>query len=405
METDKHESAKWALITNQAVDGYLETRDLVLDESAARGFPTVTGEGLSQLLVAGTKTKKTLTEANGKLYEEERTRIFEKIEFDLKLGVQVAKLAMQLYREQLLNEVGIEQTEEEARKERQRADIERLNAETERRQAAVIQAKADAEHEVNGFKMLLIDAERGTLSYERILLNAQLDTARVRLGIIDSIYQVIAAQALVVQAEKRKAAALALVIEADKRIAAVKEETIPYYLQKAAAREGLAVAVTEDAQVQKDIAALGFEKNLLKRTEQDEEHQMREQELDYELLTESLVRATLAEELAKAQSRRLLQEYANQTKATVLEARKLLEKEGIDLKFTTQLGRHKIETSAEIELATHQKGLVAQDLAAQLTNISQVGIDKAGTVSASAVQLYRTDTNALHSRRIYKGAF
>lgn len=415
MEFDKHESARWTQATGQVAAEYLEARDKVLADDAARGFPTVTGEGLLQLLAVGFKAKKMLTEANGKIYEEERGRLFQVVEFNLKLGVQTAKLAMLLFREQILNQVSLEQTEEEALKEIQRADVERLNAETEKRQAAIINAKAAAEHEVNGYRLQVVEAEKVSLNAESVYINAQLATAEARLDIIDSIYEVLAAEQLVLAAEQRRADALQDMNEVLARIATIKEGMIPDYLAKAAAEEKLAQAEAQDGKARQALEELGFERNLLKRTEQDLEHQLKGQELNYALLEESLTRATLAVEFARTQTHRLLREHSicNEalielgvlatsngpynfgidvfknplfngpnpylSKSEIKTIDLLAELDTQEFKLTNKLKRSG-DKKSEIEK------LITKEVSDQIANIQSITLSKEGEVSASGRQ-------------------
>ncbi|MDI6752782.1 MAG: hypothetical protein QME78_00120 [Thermodesulfobacteriota bacterium] len=404
MEFDKTESAKWSLAVNEAMDQYEQAKEAALADNAARGFPAPSGASLADLLTAGTEVKRKLAGANGKLYEEKRERIFKVAEFAMVLAVQVAKLVMQAYKETILNQVAIEQAEADAKEQRGRADVERLNAATEVRQAAIIQAKAAAEQEINQYRQQLVDAETVTLDAEKILINAQVETAEARLAIIDSIYQVIAAEDLVLAAENRRVAALEIVMEAHTRIAAIKKETVPYHEAKAVAREKLAEAVTQDAATREELEKLGYDRLRLKEAQEDQEHQIRDAELDYELAKEAHARATMAEELARVQSRRLLQEYANQVRDEILAKKKALEEAGVVFKLETALARKQIDVDGDISLSNYDVGLAAVELAAQLAYIQSVAVSKAATVSASGAQVYRTDTTTLFSRRIRRGS-
>ncbi len=98
---DKHEANRFAQAAAAAGQEYLETRSKVLAEGAALGNILVDGEGLAALLQAGLKTRVKLTEAGGKVYADERGRILELSDFDLKLIVENTKLTMIVFRNAL----------------------------------------------------------------------------------------------------------------------------------------------------------------------------------------------------------------------------------------------------------------------------------------------------------------
>ena len=403
MEFDKHESAKWAILVNQATDDYLDARDKILGDSATRGFPAVTGEGLGQLLDIGFKTKLKLTEANGKLYEEERTRFLEIVEFEMKLAVQVNKLAMELYKEKLMNALLVEQAQVEARADYYRGDIERMSAETEKRQIAIINAKAAAEHEVNQYRLQVVEAERLTLGADLLLVRAQLETAQARLAIIDSIYEVIAAQALVIAAENRKAAALELVIAAEQQVAAIKEGMIPGYMQKAAAKMELAGATTEDAVNRKSIELLGFQRNALKLAEANAESAIRGAELSYDMAQQALVRATGAVEVLRNQSRADVVTAQNSARRNAIDIRKGAEETRGAIRWEADL----LSTTARVGAATTEADAHADIISAEIgqlvQNISSVGASATRRIEASTNRQITDERESHTYEHIQKG--
>jgi len=235
------------------------------------------------------------------------------------------------------------------------------------------------------------------------LIQAQLETAEAKLAIIDSIYQVLTAEELVLAAERRRAVSLEKVVEAQSRIAAVKKESIPYHQEKTKAREALAQSTIRETEVKKELEELGFDRIELKAAQEAADHRVREAELDYEMAKEALVRAATAVEVARTQSRRLLQEYANQVREEVLSSKKALEKEQIDYKLQYTRDRKQIEVDNDMHLLNQDLTLLKEDVLKQLLNIELAAQDNAATVQAGAVQIYRTDTTALQSRRIRKG--
>ena len=98
---DKHESNRYAQAAVAAGQEYLEVRGKVLTDGAGRGFPLVPGESLSALMQVGLKARQKLTEAGGKIFEEERGRIVELSDFNLKLIVENARLTMQVLKNAL----------------------------------------------------------------------------------------------------------------------------------------------------------------------------------------------------------------------------------------------------------------------------------------------------------------
>lgn len=403
MSEDRHEANRWTLVVEPEVNDYLMMRRKVLADGAARGFPVTPGESMFNLLLAGMQMRKKLTEGNGKIYDEERQRAYELIEFELKLAVEFAKLAMQLFREQLLNAVAIEIEEESAYRQRQAVDIQRMKAEIELRQVAIIRAKADAQHEVNVYQAQLIEAQRANLPLELALVKAQLATALAKLQIIAGIYQVIAAQQIVIAAEQRKAAAMEIVIGLEQQLALVKEAEIPLEYQKAEARLALAEATTADAQVRAQIEQLGFARNALRVYQEDVDHQLRGQEIIHELALENLTAASAAYDLFKAQSRTLLQEHANAVKAEVMTLKEILDKARIDLSLATHLARVKIGDDASIALDKTQTALTIAVMLNEIAGIQTVLDSNIATVKAQATRVSMHNTYTSEKIAINKG--
>ena len=194
MTYPKDESGTWAQATTKAADEYVLNRDKILDNAAARGFGAVPGDAVFDLFELGQDTKGKLMESLGKIYDDRRGTLFQQEEFLLKVLVQVGKLGMDLYREELVNALALEAANEDAWATKSRADVERLNITTESRQIAITRARAEIEHDIAMYKQQLTVAEKETLGSERTLVYAQLATAEKKLEIIKSIYQVLAAE-------------------------------------------------------------------------------------------------------------------------------------------------------------------------------------------------------------------
>lgn len=134
MSHPREESAKWGQAASLVMNKYEQTKDEILAADAARGFHTTSGEALDALLEAGLEAKGKLTEINAKIYEEQRQRIFELVDYNLKALIREAKLEMELYRERLANQIIVEQAEFEATEMQHRASIEQLQTTVEQRQ-------------------------------------------------------------------------------------------------------------------------------------------------------------------------------------------------------------------------------------------------------------------------------
>ena len=312
MTYNSRESAEWTLAVDAEAGKLLTGADKVLADGVARGFPSPPGNTLATLLAIGQDTKVKLAESDGKIYETRRAVLFQEQEYLLSTLVKLAKLAMELYREQIFNALAIEEVQEHATATRALADVERHNSETELRQKAIIMHRAEAERRIIVYKAQLVKAETTTLTAETILVQAQLATAEKKLEIIASIYQVLAAEKLVVAAEQRRAASLQKVLAAELIVAGIKKEMVPYYIQKATALEAYAQAIIADLPVEEALIRLGYDRIDLKTTEEYAGHLEREQQEELELLREQFVRSNTAMELLRIQNRRIILEYRNQ---------------------------------------------------------------------------------------------
>jgi hypothetical protein len=394
------ESAEWALGADAEAGKLQDGVDKALADGAARGFPSPPGETLADILAAGQETKGKLTGVNGKIYDTRREVLFQQDEFALSVLVKLAKLAMELYREQIFNALALEQSQVEAQKETSRADVERLNAETELRQRAIIQNRAEAERQIIVYKQQLVDAETRTLTAETILIQAQLATAEKRLEIITSIYQVLAAEELVLAAERRRAASLSQVLEAELIVAGVKKEMIPAYIQKAEAREELAQAITQEIPITEALIRLGYDRLDLKTTEEYAGHLDREQKEELELLREQLIRANTALEMTRVQSRRQLTEYRNAVQAQIINKRKDLQMNEIDFKLTSSLARAIIGPEVEKAIASGEAGALLGEIGAIVSGITGRGQVQAKAILSGKETTIETNTTSELTRKI-----
>jgi|WetSurMetagenome_2_1015567.scaffolds.fasta_scaffold159231_1 hypothetical protein len=356
------ESAKWAQ-ANQKVIGDLHTGvDKALADAAARGFPAPPGGTLTTILSAIQEAKAKLTEANGKIYEERRADLFQQEEFAMKIIVQAAKLGMELYREELLNALAIEQAEAMAERDRGRADVERMNSEIDARQVAIIQARAEMEHRITVLKAQLVEAEAGTLVYETALINAQVATAEKKLEIINSIYLVLAAEELVLAAEHRRAETLTTLLAAENVVAEVKRAMVPLYIEKAGARRELADAITKDIPVQKAIVELGYDRVDLENRKEFAAHLLRLAENELELAKAGWTRANNVLTLTQLQSRRFLQAHENDVQKKVLELKESLVNDGLDFRLFMKLANLELSEGNETKIMTADVANTSKEL-------------------------------------------
>lgn len=384
MDFDRSESGKFAQIADETMGKLTGQVEALLAENAGRGFPAPDGDTLTSILAAGQGAKGKLVEANSKIYEEQRGTIFQQAEFALKLLVSIAKLSMELYREELFNAIAIEQAEVEADRDKGMADVERLNSEIEQRQVAVIRDRAEMERQIAVLKEELVAAETASLEAEETLIKAQLATAEKKLEIIDSIYKVLAAEELVLAAENRRANSLQQVLVAQQILAGIKKEMIPFYIDKAEAREELADAVIKEIPIREALEKLGYDRIALKDSDEAANHLIRAAENEFELTRELWTKANKATELARVQARRVLQEYSNEIRASILEKKEALEKKGIGLKLGTALARRKISVDSEVAIDGHEVGNLNAEITNILANIVQRTNAHVAAINASA---------------------
>jgi hypothetical protein len=402
---NRTESAKWAIESQKAIEELQGGREKALAEAAGRGFPAAPGVTLAVILSAGQAVKDKLTEANGKIYEDRRGVIFQSEEFYMKTIVQVAKLAMELYRAELLNALEIEQAQNIALRDQGTADVIQMNAVVDARQVSIIQGRAEAERQVIGFKVALANAEKTTLESEVNLANAQLATATKKLEIIESIYQVLAAEELVLAAEIAKTAALEQVLSAKQALAGVKQGMIGAYMAKAAAHEALAGATTAEVSVKMQIENLGYQRAALRVAEGEAEHGVRQAELVLEVSRATLARASAATELARAQAQSAIAGFANAAQASINASRSAAGMVQIDTRMADRLGHAAIEVNTGTAIAAHEASVLSSELGSILENLASRASDEASKVAASGDRNTKSDTLHLISRKIIEGAF
>jgi hypothetical protein len=404
-EFNRTESAKWALETQKVVGELQGGVDKALSEAAGRGFPAAPGVTLSAILTASQDAKGKLTEANGKIYEDRRGVIFQQDEFYMKTVVQVAKLAMELYRAELLNALEIEQAQNMALRDKGQGDVIRMNSEVEARQAAIIMGRAEAERQVIGYKVLLATAERQTLESEIALANAQLATATKKLEIIDSIYQVLAAEELVLAAERARATAEEQVLTAKQELAGVRMGMVGLYAEKASAKIGLAGAITAEIPDKIALENLGYDRAALKVATGEADHGVRVAELVLEVSRAALARASAAVELARAQSQTVIADASNSAQSSINSSRSSAGMTQISTRMADRLGHAQIEVDTGVRIANHEASVITGELASILSNLASRAGNEAAKVDASATRFSKSSQTHLISRKIIEGAF
>lgn len=402
---DRTESAKWAIESQKAIGELQDGREKVLAEAAGRGFPAAPGVTLAIILSAGQAVKDKLTEANGKIYEDRRGVIFQQEEFFMKTVVQVAKLAMEMYRAELLNALELEQAQNNALRDQGLADVIKMTAEVEGRQAAIIMGRAEAERQVIGFKVALASAERETLESEVALANAQLATATKKLEIIDSIYQVLAAEELVLAAERQRAAAEEQVLSAKQELAGVKMGMVGFYAEKAGAKIALAGAIAAEVPDKIALESLGYDRAALKVATGEADHGVRMAEMVVEVSRQSLARATAAVELARAQSQSAIAAFSNTAQAAINASRSAAGAVQIDTRMADRLGHATIETNVQVATTQHETSVLSAELGSILANLASRASNEAQKVGASANRGTKNFQTHLISRKIIEGAF
>ena len=404
-EFNRLESAKWALEAQKVVGDLQVGVDKALSEAAGKGFPAAPGVTLAAILAATQDAKGKLTEANGKIYEDRRGVIFQQEEFLMKTIVQVAKLAMEMYRAELLNALEVEQAQNLALRDQGLADVARRVSEVEGRQAAIIVARAEAERQVIGYKVALATAERLTLESEVDLANAQLVTATKRLEIVDSIYQVLAAEELVLAAERARATAEKQVLTAKEELAGVKMGMIGLYEEKADARTGLAAAITAEITDKIALENLGYDRAELKQAAAEVDHGVRQAELIVEVARTALVRAQAAVELARARSQVTIAEASNTAQSSITTLRQAAGTTQITTRMADRLGNATIEVDSGVAMASHEAATIASELASILLNLNIRAVDEAAKINESRTRITENAQTHLISRRIIEGSF
>jgi hypothetical protein len=380
---NRAESAKWAHENQKLVGDLHAAADKALAEAAGRGFTAAPGVTLATILAGGQEVKDKLTEANGKIYDDRRKVIFEQDEFAMKIVVQLAKLGMELYRDELLNTLAIEQAENMALRDQGTADVIRMNAEVDARQVAIIRDRAEIEARIAVYKQQLVDAEALTLVSERALITAQLATAEKKLEIIDSIYKVLAAEELVLEAENRRAATLEVLLAAQMIVAEIKEAMIPFYIEKAEARVELAEAIEKEIPIKKAIEELGYDRITLTNQKEYAAHLLRVADGELELARLGWTRANSVMEVFRLEARRLLQEYENTVQTEVLALKESLAEDGIDLRLETNLARTKIGIDDDVEIQNAEIVNTGTELTALLAGLAARAHSQADAILSS----------------------
>ena len=121
----------------------------------------VPGESLSALIQVGLKARQKLGEAHGKIYEDERTRILELSDFNLKLIVEQARLAMLVYKaalkryeEEVQHDLRVQEIDQELLIEAEETGVAALRLLKEQVRRALKEYENDVRGQVLALKLL-----------------------------------------------------------------------------------------------------------------------------------------------------------------------------------------------------------------------------------------------------------
>lgn len=380
----KDESAQWGKAVTEAYQEGSPAKDAIVTGAAARGFSVCPGESQYMLQEINTKIQAKLLEANAKIYEIEAGRTLQDEELTANLSLAMLKASLDLYKANQQNLYELEEAEAEHLIQLRKADLDRLLSQIDLNQATLIQMKADLEFDMSGYRLRVVNAELITLAAERELSQEKYETALEKLKIIDELYKLIDAEQLVLVAEREKMAALDKVIEAEKLVAEVKKAMIPFYLEKADAKEMLAAAITEDSKVQRDILMLGYDRIALKDAQEGADETLRQAEIAWETAHNEWVLANLATELARIKARIALMQHSTEIDYSVLGYDMESLKKKIDLRLGREIWNGSLEKTYNTKegiVSVQQTGLYASSHAMELIQRATRHIDRgSGTV-------------------------
>jgi hypothetical protein len=372
MSLEQAEHARWVRLKQKPMAEYGLAVDKTLVESAARGFQQPPANSMEAILNVGQVTKLNLTDLNGKLYEEQENIVFQIDEFALKLTLEYAKLELAIYKQEIMDALALEHAQMEYDFKIQQADIARLKAENNARSVLLIRAEADQKAAITDYKIRQEEAKRLGLDKELELLEAQKDTAEERLKVIDALKEVIAVESLIVEAENRKAEALELVLEAEWRLLAIKEGMIPLYENLADYKKALASAIIAEISVKKAIIELGYDWIAVKQAETASFVSQKAAELDVENARTSYIRASNANDKARASGNVSIADAKNSatdSALTLKEAAKIL---SVDTRINARLERFIRDIANRIEINTEQAAATVEKLTAQIASIASI---------------------------------
>jgi hypothetical protein len=378
------EAAKWGQAAEAAAAKLQAGVKDAVAGAGARGFMAVPGVVAEVVVTHALGVKRALAQANADIYKDGLEQIFEADTTDQKVGFGLAKLEQELYKDTLDNAFMVEAAADDAYFQRYRGRIEQIKADTDKRQAAIIEERAAIEHQVNYWREQQIAAEGATLDAEARLASTRLATAQEKLKIIPYLTQIVAAEQRMVAAEQKKAAARLKVLALEADIAAIRELMVPLYLEKAAATQDLAEAVTQEAQDRKALELMGYDKLALKKAQEDAAHQIREKEMLHEAARLEYARADRETELAKARARNTLAAYEHGIRSQVVALDKSLALDKVATKLANQLTKTLTELTHERDIYQLTAALATGETAAKVNAAAQEAASEASAVRASA---------------------
>lgn len=397
------EAAKWGLEVQAASLKYLESVKKVVGESAALNHPVPIGAMQETVMNLGEEVRRTVTKANAEIYKKKRADLNKEDEIAQKVILGMLAIDLKEYKADLENQIKLERAEAELDWDRRRSDLDILESNIKAREVAIIMEKARIEAEINYWKRLQVEAEAISLEAEIQLIYEKVRTAEMQQAIIPYLYDLIAAEYLLVAAEQRRADILPSVIAAKQEVAAIKEEMIPYYLEKADARLLLADAVAKEAEFKRLIEELGYRRIDLKNADEAAKHELRLQEIIQNQYHMQYIQADRQLALAKQQAETAIAQYQLEIRNQLIELGKALEKDekGYRLEYKHFFtGLELIHQIISLEL---EKTLYAQELASKLTNLTSEARDDCKTQRESAWKKYESFKAVRQYQYISKG--
>ena len=387
------EHNKWAKEKAIVMKQYENGVQTLLNSAGERGFDIAPLATLKDVFDLDEAVKLKLTEVNGELYKEQVTILFQMEEFDLKLAIEYAKLALAKYVQDLLNTLAVEKATMDEQYRMDTAYIKKLKADVDKRNYALIIGRADVESLLIDYKTRELEAQRLGMDKELELIAAQMETAVEKLRIIPWLQKLILKETAIIDLERQRAVILQAIIVIKEQIAAVKEEMIPLYLDKADATNLLADAITDEVQWKKALIELGFERILVEDAKSNAAVTENAAKVAIETLRLAYIKHSNAVTEAKSQFDITLSEYNATITRQVNELEKTLKEAAIDLRIDTALEKLAVDTQDDISLLNVRIGNLITEIASSIDKITSLpGILKLSSHFNRNISITRSKT-------------